>query len=79
MLDQAFIYISQIVFSFLFFADKVDRPVSTAIYYLLPSGSISKLHRLPAAEVWHFYTGQALTVSLSSCPCLPLPVIFRPR
>ncbi|KAH7296155.1 hypothetical protein KP509_26G011500 [Ceratopteris richardii] len=41
---------------------KVDRPVSTAIYYLLPSGCISKLHRLPSAEVWHFYLGDPLTV-----------------
>ncbi|KAI5083913.1 hypothetical protein GOP47_0000082 [Adiantum capillus-veneris] len=41
---------------------KVDRPVSTAIYYLLPAGNVSKLHRLPAAEVWHFYLGEPLTV-----------------
>eukprot|EP00250_Pteridium_aquilinum_P033801 c6331_g1_i1 orf=142-717(+) len=41
---------------------KVDRPASTAIYYLLPSGNISKLHRLPSAEVWHFYAGEPLTV-----------------
>ncbi|MCO5568562.1 hypothetical protein L7F22_022261 [Adiantum nelumboides] len=41
---------------------KIDRPVSTAIYYLLPAGNVSKLHRLPAAEVWHFYLGEPLTV-----------------
>lgn len=41
---------------------KVDRSVSTAIYFLLPTGSISRLHRIPSAEVWHFYQGDPLTV-----------------
>lgn len=44
-------------------ADKVDRAVSTAIYFLLPSGSVSRLHRIPCAETWHFYKGEPLTVS----------------
>ncbi|EYU28316.1 hypothetical protein ABFS83_12G130400 [Erythranthe nasuta] len=41
---------------------KVDRPVSTCIYFLLPSGSVSHLHRIPCAETWHFYLGDPLTV-----------------
>ncbi|KAL5698601.1 hypothetical protein ACHQM5_029618 [Ranunculus cassubicifolius] len=41
---------------------KVDRPVSTCIYFLVPSGSISHLHRIPCAETWHFYKGEPLTV-----------------
>ncbi|XP_010667545.2 uncharacterized protein LOC104884567 [Beta vulgaris subsp. vulgaris] len=41
---------------------KVDRPVSTAIYFLLPSGSVSKLHRIPCAETWHFYLGESITI-----------------
>ncbi|OMO67139.1 hypothetical protein CCACVL1_20750 [Corchorus capsularis] len=41
---------------------KVDRPVSTCIYFLLPSGSVSHLHRIPCAETWHFYLGEPLTV-----------------
>ncbi|KAH9652782.1 actin 1 [Citrus sinensis] len=41
---------------------KVDRAVSTAIYFLLPSGSVSRLHRLPCAETWHFYTGEPITI-----------------
>ncbi|XP_044470962.1 uncharacterized protein LOC123199966 isoform X2 [Mangifera indica] len=41
---------------------KVDRPVSTNIYFLLPSGSVSRLHRIPCAETWHFYAGEPLTV-----------------
>lgn len=44
--------------------DKVDRPISTAIYFLLPSGSVSHLHRIPSAETWHFYLGEPLTVCL---------------
>uniref|UniRef100_A0A5B7BAX5 DUF985 domain-containing protein n=1 Tax=Davidia involucrata TaxID=16924 RepID=A0A5B7BAX5_DAVIN len=41
---------------------KVDRPISTCIYFLLPSGSVSNLHRIPCAETWHFYTGEPMTV-----------------
>ncbi|CAM6049501.1 unnamed protein product [Sphagnum compactum] len=41
---------------------KVARPVSTAIYFLLPTGAVSCLHRIPCAEVWHFYAGEPLTV-----------------
>ncbi|KAL0333681.1 UNVERIFIED_CONTAM: hypothetical protein Sangu_1524300 [Sesamum angustifolium] len=40
---------------------KVDRPVSTSIYFLLPSGCVSHLHRIPCAETWHFYLGEPLT------------------
>ncbi|XP_020089691.1 uncharacterized protein LOC109711177 [Ananas comosus] len=41
---------------------KVSRPVSSAIYFLLPSGGIAHLHRIPCAEIWHFYLGEPLTV-----------------
>ncbi|KAJ4834723.1 hypothetical protein Tsubulata_007679 [Turnera subulata] len=41
---------------------KVDRPVSTSIYFLVPSGNVSLLHRIPCAETWHFYLGEPLTV-----------------
>ncbi|XP_078444854.1 rmlC-like jelly roll fold protein [Wolffia australiana] len=41
---------------------KVDRPISTSIYFLLPSGNVSLLHRIPCAETWHFYFGEPLTV-----------------
>ncbi|XP_052200376.1 uncharacterized protein LOC127806865 isoform X2 [Diospyros lotus] len=42
--------------------DKVGRPISTSIYFLLPSGSVSHLHRIPCAETWHFYMGEPITV-----------------
>ncbi len=33
------------------------RAASTAIYYLLPAGTISALHRVCSDEVWHHYDG----------------------
>ncbi|KAF7094292.1 hypothetical protein CFC21_096610 [Triticum aestivum] len=41
---------------------KVDRAVSSAIYFLLPAGEIARLHRIPCAEAWHYYMGEPLTV-----------------
>ncbi|TXG61682.1 hypothetical protein EZV62_013045 [Acer yangbiense] len=41
---------------------KVDRPISTCIYFMLPSGSVSHLHRIPCAETWHFYVGEPIMV-----------------
>lgn len=42
------------------------RAVSTAIYYLLEKGDRSHWHRVDAAEVWHFYAGTPLELSLSA-------------
>lgn len=39
-----------------------SRSLSTAIYYLLPAGQRSLLHRIGADEVWHFYLGDPLLV-----------------
>lgn len=39
-----------------------ERHCSTAIYYLLVGTQISRLHRLRADEVWHFYQGVGLWV-----------------
>ncbi|GAU67767.1 hypothetical protein SSP35_05_03340 [Streptomyces sp. NBRC 110611] len=42
------------------------RPEGTAILMLLTAepGDFSALHRLPADEVWHFYTGDPLSLFL---------------
>jgi uncharacterized protein len=40
------------------------RVHSTAIYFLLPGDQISALHRIESDEVWHFYTGSSLTLSM---------------
>ncbi|KAH6654851.1 RmlC-like cupin domain-containing protein [Truncatella angustata] len=43
-----------------------NRSLSTAIYYLLEGTAGQSIwHRLDAAEVWHFYAGAPLTLSLS--------------
>ena len=48
--------------------DKVNnRSVSTAIYYLLEGAdSPSYWHRVDAVEIWHYYAGAPLTLSLSN-------------
>ena len=38
------------------------RSFSTAIFFLVPRGSVSRLHRIRSAEVWHFYLGSPLVV-----------------
>lgn len=40
------------------------RAHSTAIYFLLPGEQVSRLHRIKSDEVWHFYAGRALTLTL---------------
>lgn len=42
------------------------RAHSTAIYFLLKRGDISRWHRIDAAEVWHFYAGAPLELSIKS-------------
>ncbi|MCP5426595.1 MAG: cupin domain-containing protein [Gammaproteobacteria bacterium] len=44
--------------------DSGTRPLATAIYYLLPGDHCSRLHRLKADEIWHFYYGAGLTVHI---------------
>lgn len=39
------------------------RRFSTAIYFLLPEGAKSRLHRVKSDELWHFYLGGPMTVA----------------
>lgn len=39
-----------------------DRNYSTAIFYLLPKGTRSRLHRLKSDELFHFYLGGTLVL-----------------
>lgn len=41
------------------------RAASTLIYYLLGVGDVSEWHRVDAAEVWHWYAGAPLVLTLS--------------
>ncbi len=40
------------------------RAASTAIYYLLKAGEISRWHRVDAVEAWHFYAGSPLELRI---------------
>lgn len=49
-------------------AEDGGRGAGTAIYFLLRKGERSHYHRVDAAEVWHFYAGDALELSTSRAP-----------
>jgi predicted cupin superfamily sugar epimerase len=46
-------------------ADSGARSAGTAIYYLLDADSFSHWHRVDAAEIWHYYAGAPLVLSVS--------------
>jgi uncharacterized protein len=46
-------------------ADPEGRAASTAIYYLLAVGDVSEWHRVDATEVWHYYAGAPLVLTVS--------------
>ena len=41
------------------------RSRSTAIYYLLKQGEVSRWHRVDAVEIWHWYAGDPLELNVS--------------
>lgn len=41
-----------------------SRSAGTAIYFLLRAGERSAWHRIDSAEVWHFYAGAPLRLSI---------------
>ena len=45
--------------------DGEGRSASTAIYFLLAAGEVSEWHRIDAAEIWHFYAGAPLVLTIS--------------
>jgi uncharacterized protein len=42
------------------------RALSTAIYFLLREGEVSRWHRVDAAEVWHWYAGAPLELIMAA-------------
>ena len=52
------------------------RGASTAIYFLLKRGEVSRWHRVDAAEAWHWYAGARLELSISEEGAEPLGVIL---
>jgi uncharacterized protein len=45
--------------------DARGRAVSTWIYFLLAAGQVSRWHKVDATEVWHFYAGAPLEITIS--------------
>ena len=41
-----------------------ERPAASAIYYLLLEGEESAAHRIDATELWHFYAGDPIELTL---------------
>ena len=46
-------------------AENEGRPTGTCIYFLLKSGQASHWHAVDAVEIWHFYAGAPLVLSLA--------------
>ncbi|MFT6913452.1 MAG: putative cupin superfamily sugar epimerase [Paracoccaceae bacterium] len=42
------------------------RPAGTCIYFLLEAHGTSRWHRVDATEIWHFYAGSPLQLSISA-------------
>ena len=43
---------------------KSERSLTNAIYYVLESGTFSAFHMLDSDEIWHFYAGDSVELSL---------------
>lgn len=44
--------------------DAAGRAASTAIYFLLREGEVSRWHRVDAAEAWHWHAGAPLVLTM---------------
>ena len=60
-------------------ADPQGRARSTAIYYLLGRGDRSQWHRIDAVEIWHYYSGAALTLQIANDGCAPNIITLGPN
>jgi predicted cupin superfamily sugar epimerase len=58
--------------------DAKGRSRSTAIYYLLRRGERSHWHRIDAVEIWHYYSGAALTLKIANEGCGPHIITLGP-
>jgi len=50
-------------------ATSAARAASTAIYFLLPAGVVSRWHRVDATEIWHWHAGAALELVVETSGC----------
>jgi predicted cupin superfamily sugar epimerase len=54
------------------------RGCCTAIYYLLKAGERSHWHRVDAVEIWHWYAGAPLRLTLCPEGGEPVPLLLGP-
>lgn len=47
-------------------ARNAGRPSGTAIYFLLRGGEDNHWHKVDAVEIWHYYAGAPLVLSLAA-------------
>ena len=47
------------------------RPAGTCIYFLLQAGEVSHWHRVDAVEIWHYYAGAPIVLSLAKTEAGP--------
>lgn len=59
--------------------DAAGRAASTAIYFLLQRGEVSRWHRVDAAEVWHWYAGAPLALARAAPGHAPHVVTLGPN
>lgn len=43
-----------------------ERGAATQIYFLLQAGEVSRWHRVDAVEIWHWYAGAPLALSVAA-------------
>lgn len=48
--------------------DSAGRPQSSAIFFLLPAGAVSRWHRVDADELWHWHEGGSLELLVAESP-----------
>ncbi len=46
-------------------AETDGRSVGTSIYFLIEAGDVSAWHRIDATEIWHWYAGGPLSLTVS--------------
>ena len=52
--------------------DEAPRASGTSIYFLLRAGEWSHWHRVDAVEIWHYYAGSPLILSISATDIGPV-------
>ncbi|WP_108484595.1 cupin domain-containing protein [Oceaniglobus ichthyenteri] len=53
-------------------SDETPRATGTCIYFLLKQGEASHWHKVDATEIWHFYTGAPVELSISETETGPV-------